>query len=248
LRCFDEEEATDERTDMDFRRWATKRTLVIGAVVLAVVVGAGAALAETAAVFDPKAEREAFEAAVADKLGVSTQELEEAYKAAALERLDAAVEAGRITEEQAKALKERIESGDFRGHGFGFFGGGPGMHHGFGGHIHMSISAAADYLGLEEAALAERLHNGESLAEVAKAEGKSVDGLESALIADAKAKLDQAVEDGRLTDAQRDAALSRLEEKIDDVVNGTGPRGHRGFGPPPGGDFDDSRFGGWPDA
>ncbi len=238
---------------MNLRRWAQKRTLVIGAIVLAVAVGAGAALAETTGVFDPKAEADAFDAAVADKLGVSTEKLEQAYKAAALERLDAAVKAGRITEEQAKALKARIESGDFRGGpGFGVFGG-PGMHHGFGGHLHAGISAAADYLGLEVTALAERLQNGESLADVAKAEGKSVDGLKNALIADAKATLDQAVKDGRLTDAQRDEALSRLEEKIDDVVNGTGrPLHHPGFGPAPwdngGDDSDNSRFGGWPDA
>ena len=72
----------------------------------------------------PKAEQEAFQAAVAEKLGVTTEELQDAYKAASLEQLDAAVEAGRLTEEQADAIRERIESGDFLGpHGFGFFGG-----------------------------------------------------------------------------------------------------------------------------
>ena len=106
---------------MNLKRLATKRTLVVGAVALAVTLGAGAAVAATSDVFDPEAEQEAFQAAVAEKLGVTTDELQDAYKEAALEQLDAAVAAGRLTEEQADAIRERIESGDFLGpHGFGF--------------------------------------------------------------------------------------------------------------------------------
>ena len=110
----------DERSPMNLNRLATKRTLVVGAVVLAVCVGAGAAIAATKDVFDPKEEQEAFQAAVAEKLGVTTTELQNAYKAAALEQVDAAVAAGRLTEEQADAIRERIESGDFLGPHFGF--------------------------------------------------------------------------------------------------------------------------------
>ena len=76
---------------MSARRLATRRTLVISAVVVAVAVGAGAAIAATTKVFDPREEQEAFQAAVADKLGVTTAELEDAYKEAALERLEAAM-------------------------------------------------------------------------------------------------------------------------------------------------------------
>src|SRR5688572_8027828 len=96
----------DERSLMNLRR-----TLVVGAVAVVVVLGAGAAVAATSDVFDPRAEQEAFQAAVAEKLGVTTAELENAYKDASLEQLDAAVEAGRITEEHADAIRERIQSG-----------------------------------------------------------------------------------------------------------------------------------------
>ena len=223
----------DERSPMNLNRLATKRTLVVGAVVLAVCVGAGAAIAAAKDAFDPKEEQEAFQAAVAEKLGVTTTQLQNAYKAAALEQVDAAVAAGRLTEEQADAIRERIESGDFLGPHFGF---------GFGFEHHLEggprLEGAADYLGLTEAELHERLRDGQTLAEIARAEGKSVDGLEQALVAAGKERLDQAAEAGRITAAQRDELLERLEAKIDALVNGTpflekrGPGfGHRFGGP-----------------
>ena len=208
----------DERSPMNIKRFAARRTLILCAVVTAVVVGAGAAVAAGKDVFDPEQERAAFQAAVAEKLGVTTTELQDAYKAAALEQLDAAVAAGRLTEEQAAELRERIESGDFLGpHGFGpFFGGdglrGPGHH----------LEGAADYLGLSEEELHERLRNGDSLAEIAEAEGRSVAGLKLALVAAAKERLDQAVADGRITAAQRAELLEQLESNVDDLVNGEG--------------------------
>jgi hypothetical protein len=204
----------DERSPMDIKRLAAKRTFVVGALALAVTLGAGAAVAATSGVFDPEEEQQAFQAAVAEKLGVTTQELQNAYKEASLERLEAAVKAGRITEEEADRIRARIESGDFLGPY------GPG----FGPHFHVeggpALEGAADYLGLTEAELHERLRDGQTLAEIAKAEGKSVDGLEQALLAAAKERLDQAVEDGRITAAQRDEMLERLESKIDALVNG----------------------------
>jgi hypothetical protein len=229
---------TDERSPMNLKRFGSKRTLVVGAVVLAVCVGAGAAIAATKNVFGPKEEQEAFQAAVAEKLGVTTAELEDAYKEAALERLDAAVAAGRITETEAAEIRERIQSGDFLGPpGFGF---------GFGPHFHVGVgpglAGAADYLGLTEAELQERLRDGETLAGIADAEGKSVSGLKQALLANAKEKLDNAVQKGSITAAQRDEMLEKLEAGIDDLVNGTVPRGpgmgfHHRFGGPMDGSF-----------
>jgi hypothetical protein len=228
----------DERSPMTTNRFATKPTLVVGAVLLAVCVGAGAAIAATKDVFDPKEEQKAFQEAVAEKLGVTTTELQNAYKAAALERLDAAVAADRITETEAAEIRTRIQSGDFLGPlGFGF---------GFGPHFHVEggpwLDGAADYLGLTEAELHQRLRNGQTLAEIAEAEGKSVSGLKQALLASAREKLDNAVQKGEITSAQRDEILGKLESGIDDLVNGTGPRGpglefHHRFGGPMDGSF-----------
>ena len=148
--------------------------------------------------------------------------------------------AGKITKEQGEAMKQRAKDGvlpPFGGQGRGGFGG--DHHRGPGGRFGMGLAPAATYLGLTEAELRTQLMAGKSLADIAKAQGKTAAGLETALTADAKKKLDAAVKAGKLTQAQADEALKRVTEKLDDVVNGKAfygdRRGRHGWGgPPPG--------------
>ncbi len=199
----------------------SKRTLAAGAA-LAVAVGAGGAIAASKG---SSTSRDGFLARVAGHLGISPEKLEDATKAAAIDQVDADLKAGRITKAQADALKARIKAGNvvplFGGpHRFGGFG-----HHGRGGD---KLSAAAAYLGLTEAQLREKLAAGTTLAGVAKAQNKSVDGLKQAMVESAQKRIDQAVEDGRLTKAQADRIKAHLAERIDGIVNGTFPgRGER---------------------
>jgi len=207
-----------------------KRKVVAGAVVGRAVAGGGAAVAATQA-GSPAQESQAVVDDAAKQLGVKPAELSNALKQALANRVDAAVAAGRLTKEQGAELKQRIQSGDFPLFGPGGRHGGPG--HGPGGHL----DAAASYLGLTEAALHEKLHAGTTLAQVAKDQGKSVDGLVKALVDDEKKELDQAVQDGRLTDAQRQELQQGLEARVRAMVNGERPAGGRrgfGFGPPDG--------------
>jgi hypothetical protein len=213
----------------------TARSLVVAAVALAVVVGAGAAIAATG---NSATSPSAFLDSLAQHLGVSREKLDDATRAASLDQVEAALDAGTITKEQADALQERIESGDVPvfglglGRGFGpGFGHGPGVR-GLGGHL----DAAAEYLGLTEDALRSRLAGGKTLAQIAEAEGKSVAGLQQALVADVKARLAAAVKDGKLTEEQAANMLERYTEHVGALVDGTlrfGDRPH-GFGPPPG--------------
>jgi hypothetical protein len=205
----------------------SKRVLVATAS-LAVALGAGGAIAASKS---STTRGDSFLARVASHLGISTEKLKDATKAAAIDQVDADLKAGGITKAQADAMKARIEKGEvplfFGGpHRFGDFG-----HHGapFGPHGH--LSAAADYLGLSVPQLLQKLANGQSLADVAKAQDKSVDGLKKAILDGAKKDFDQAVEDGFLTEAQAKEELSELESRLDAIVNGTfpGPRQRRGF-------------------
>ncbi len=96
------------------------------------------------------------------------------------------------------------------------------------------LDAAATYLGLTQSQLMTQLQSGKSLADVAKANGKTVDGLVAAMVADAKQHIAADVKAGRLTEAQQTQILSDLEQHITDMVNGTMPQRPDFDGPPPG--------------
>jgi type II secretory pathway pseudopilin PulG len=116
----------------------------------------------------------------------------------------------------------------------GMFRGGPG------GGPAEAMASAADYLGLSTDQLLTRLRNGQSLADIAKAQGKSVSGMKSAMLADATSRLEAAVKSGDMTEAQKNQILDMLRSNADAILNGNGPFGG---GPPPG--FGDRRGGDW---
>ncbi|WP_030576456.1 hypothetical protein [Streptomyces anulatus] len=101
------------------------------------------------------------------------------------------------------------------------------MHGGFMGQD-APITAAADYLGLSDNDLRAQLQAGKSLADVAKAQGKSVSGLEKSIVAAVKANLDN---NTTLTADQKASRLAQVKEHVDEMVNathtaGSGPMGH----------------------
>jgi polyhydroxyalkanoate synthesis regulator phasin len=222
-----------------------KRTkLAAGAGAALAVVGAGGALASDR--LTPSDESKAVVDDAAKQLGVDPAKLNAALRKALENRIDQAVKAGRLTEEQGKAMKERIEAGDFP-----LFGGpGFGGHRGFALHGFRDLSTAAAFLGVDEAALRERLRDGDTLAEVAKEKGTSVDALVTAIVAATTKRIDEAVAAGRITKAQRDEIVAGLKKRTTEIVNGDfpafrgrggpgfdgpafGPRfGGHGFGPP----------------
>jgi AraC-like DNA-binding protein len=202
----------------------THKVVAGGAALLAVVV-AGGAIAATKAL-SPREERQAVLNDAARQLGVEPQELTDALKQALKNRVDAAVGDGRLSQEQGARLKERIDVNELP---FLGLGPGPGFRHRRGpGPFHAKFEAAAVFLEMTRAELREALQDGKTLAQVARDRGKSIDGLVDALVAEAEKKLDQAVEEGHLTDAERDDMVAGLEERITAAVNGRfPPRFHR---------------------
>ena len=207
-----------------------KRKVVIGAASALLLVGAGGAFA-AGKLGSPKEERQAVIDDAAKRLGIEPSKLSDALNAALKARVDAAVAAGRLSRAEGDALKARIDAGDIPF----LFGAGPRAGgFGFGHHrVGAGFEAAADYLGITEGRLRTELQNGKTLAEVAKAHGKTVDGLVDALVADAKKKLDAAVKAGRITQSHADEMLADLKEHLTDFVNGRLPA--RPLGPGPGG-------------
>jgi hypothetical protein len=200
-----------------------------GAAALLAIGGGGAAVAASQG--SPTDESDAVVKDAASELGVSAAELQDALEKALSNRVDQAVEDGRLTEEQGAELKERIAAGDIPLAGMPFFGHhhGPGGPHAF-GFFGAGIDAAAEYLGVSEADLRERLREGDSLAEVARDHDKSVDGLVDALVASAETRLDEAVQDGRLDEERKAEILDGIRERITALVNGDlRPPGFRRF-------------------
>ncbi len=200
------------------RRMSRKGVAVASAAAIVAVGAGGAALAGSGG---GPFTSSAFLEDLAGRLGVSTQKLKDASKAAAIDQVDAALKAGTITQARADELKARINAGD----GVPFLGGpgfGHGGLHGFGFGVHLNVAAA--YLGLTEDALRQKLAAGHTLAQIAQAtDGKSVAGLKQALLDAATKQLDQAVTDKRITADQEKTILADLTSRLDDLINGKLP-------------------------
>ena len=168
-------------------------------------------------------------AQVAEAKGVAPQAVIDALVADRTAVLNAAVESGRLTREQADAriatLPERMTDlvNRVRPEGEG--------EHRKPGHGPMKAKAnlevAATTLGLTPEQLRTELQAGKSLATIAGEKGVEVSALVNALVADAKTHLAQAVTDGKLTQAQADEKAANLEARITEMVNRTG-RPHDG--------------------
>ena len=158
-------------------------------------------------------------------MNVTPEKLRDALAAAEDAQIDQAVKDGKLTQEQADAIKEHgQQSGRVLGLG-GALGvpapgrvarpGGPGPRlappgrafggRPFGGGISLDLKA----LGVTREQLGEQLRAGKSIAGIAKAQGKSLSDVRTALKAAAKARLDQAVKDGKLPRERADKLRAR---------------------------------------
>jgi hypothetical protein len=189
-----------------------KHKLIVIGVALLVAGSAGAAYAATQSGNGP---RQAFLGDVAKRLGVPPSQLRSAVQGALLDRLNAAVKAGELTQAQADRIRQRIQQGGALPFG------GPGGHGRLepGGARHSLLPTAATYLGLTDAQLLGDLEGGKSLAQVATAQHKSVSGLEQVLVTAARSRLDRMVASGLITKAQEQRKLSRLHSRIGRLVN-----------------------------
>jgi hypothetical protein len=91
-----------------------------------------------------------------------------------------------------------------------------------------ALEAMAEAIGIDVEELRTALEDGQSPAEVAEANGVSRQDLVDAIAADINEHLDQAVEDGRLTEEEADERRAEAEEHASSIADGERPEG----GPP----------------
>lgn len=137
--------------------------------------------------------------------------------AGTLERLEPLVEDGTLTESQAEAVASHLA---------------PSIKHRCVRPVFRVIGAALDFLGITPQELREALAEDSTLAELAEANGSSGDELVAFLVGEIEERLDLAVENGRITEEEKDEHLANAEEKVTDLVNGDidFPRPRRGPG------------------
>ena len=144
------------------------------------------------------------------------------------EVLQPLVDDGTLTQAQMDAVTQALQDARpvWGGHGPGGRHGGPGR---FGAKV--SLETAATTIGISEDDLRTALQDGQTLAEVATANGVEPQAVIDALVAEATTRLDQAVTDGRIEQADADARKAELTERITTAVNEGFPARGDGVGP-----------------
>ena len=143
------------------------------------------------------------------EIGKSQAEINAAFQKAVADTLADEVKSGQITQAQADAIKKKLAnqtpctlpSTVARG------GGGKAL----GAYMQQYLSAAAAALGLSQTQLMTDLKSGQSLSQVAAAQHVSEADFRTRLIANLKPALDQAVTDKKLTAAQEQMIINRLQ-------------------------------------
>jgi len=174
---------------------------------------------------------------IASKLGVDRAALDAAETEAHQEMIDQFLEDGTITQNQADRMLSRLEQDGLGMGKMGRFGDRGGVRRGGGAVGPLSQwQSLAEQLGMTTDELAAELEAGKTITELA--EEKGVD-LQAAQVEAMKEQIQQAVEDGKLTQEQADWMLQGLEQGFmpDGRGFGFGGRGgcfgdfggHRGF-------------------
>ncbi|MDH3294935.1 MAG: hypothetical protein OER95_11520 [Acidimicrobiia bacterium] len=197
-------------------------------------------------------------AEVAVDQGVAAEDLEAALLTAAEDRIDEALAKGRIDQERADEMKARMADNidDYMNR---TFDGDRGRHdhwhwhrhrhghgHWMGGEARQESAAElAGFLGLTTDDLRAAMAEGQTLAEVAEAQGVLEEDLVDFLLGQMRERLDAAVEEGTIDADLVDDILAEAEARIEERINGEPGVGHgrpgrghgNGLGPGFGGRF-----------
>lgn len=196
-----------------------------GAIVVAGVAGAtGLASAQdggatsTPTKHEKRVERrDNFLGKVATNLGITLDQLKQAFRSAATQTVDDALANGDITQAQADKIKANIESGKNLGLGQLLRS---GRNVNMLQRLRAGIAkSAADAIGIQPKDLVSELKSGKSIADVASEHNVSLDAVKSKIMDNAKTALDKGRENGRIDQAKEDAALQKLQANLDTILN-----------------------------
>ncbi|MFV2040195.1 MAG: hypothetical protein ACC660_08120, partial [Acidimicrobiales bacterium] len=179
--------------------------------------------------------------ALSPTAAVAQDQAEPAQPGGLSEVLGGLVADGTLTQDQADAVVEAIDQARTEGR-LGDRGDAKGRR-GPRGARGGPIQVLGD-LGVDADTVRQGLADGLTIGEIADANGSSAAAVADALVEQMTERLEAAVENGRIDEADAAEKATRFEEKVDDIVNGEfefgkGRRGGRHGGERPG----DGRFG-----
>jgi hypothetical protein len=125
------------------------------------------------------------------------------------------VTAGTLTQAQADAVAQALQNAKPAGGGHDR---GP---KGFGRGLPGGLDTAATAIGVTVDELRQAVAGGQSIADFATSKNVEPQKVIDAMVAAAKTRLDQAVTNGKITQAQADTALAEQTARITGLVNGT---------------------------
>jgi hypothetical protein len=182
---------------------------------------------------------DSFLNALAQNLGISRSALDNGLKTTAQQQVAQAVSAGKLTQQQADKIDQRVQSGQFPfgaflGRGRGAGGNGQHTQNGHNGQngqngaavracLGSAQQAAASTLGISLSDLQQARQGGESLSQIAQDHGTTVQALQSAIGDAVKSCLDQQVQAGTITSGQEQSLIQRLQNRL-----GAQPAGRHG--------------------
>ena len=88
---------------------------------------------------------------------------------------------------------------------------------------HLHLDAIADALGVTADELRTALQGGQTIAEVAAAEGVDLQTVVDAVVAELEARLTERVEAGDITQERADEMIARASERLPDALESDGP-------------------------
>jgi hypothetical protein len=153
---------------------------------------------------------------LASSLNVSVDTLKSDLKSAGLQTVDQAVQSGKLTTAQAAKIKDAISNGKLGA--LRRFIGRARLRVAIGLRMQI-VKSAATAINIQPSELRSELKSGKSIADVAQEHNVSIDTVKTQITNDVKAKLDQAVKNGKISQQREDSALARLQANLDKIVN-----------------------------
>src|SRR2546426_1837259 len=209
---------------MKGRRWVVLPVAGLAAIIIGVVA---VEAAPSPSASGAKNYAQVFVDKLAAILHLNPTQTRDALKQAELQTVDQMLKDGKITQQQADAMKARINAGQGLGPMGGF-----GLHHG-GFEADRALmhelataeaNAVASALHMSATDLKNALKSGKSLSDLETQQKVSDSAVKTAMKNAAKGVLDKAVKAGPVTQAQADAILSRVGSGLKFGFGHKGPR------------------------